>query len=177
MSTKPKKNPPLRNKEELYSAADRYAELDTKKQLLEAKRNRLIQDIQDEHNPKIKEIEDEMKALKSQAKTYSTAFRDDLFIDKEKTLTTPLARISFRTSPGALKPINDAWTEEVILVKVKAEFGDHYIRVKEEINKEQIQADFGDDAAKLATVGLKNHKPESFEITPKVKVSESVSAA
>lgn len=165
------KLPPLRSREELEHAADRYAELSVQKRQLEAKRDEAIQAIMDEHNPAILILDEEMDALEAQAKTYAAAYRKDLFPGPEKTISTPLTKVSLRTSPGALKPLTKDWTDEVIVQKVEELFGDDYIRTTKEINKERIAAEFGEDPEKLASVGLKLHKPEKFSIVPKVDVA------
>ncbi|MDB6020491.1 MAG: Mu Gam family protein [Pedosphaera sp.] len=88
--------------------------------------------------------------------------------------------IGFRTNPPKLKTVLKFKWDGVLEALRAARWGAAYIRVKEEINKEQIIADVGAQilsAAELRKAGAQVVQEESFFVEPRLTKVEAREAA
>lgn len=165
----------LGTRAEFEAAVNETAHLQTRLRLLEAKRDRKIQAIQEEYAKEIDPLSEEIDALVSRAQAYAETHRDELFRDGLKSAETELATYGFRVGNPTLKTLNKKWTWETVLAAVKRKFRGDYIRTTEELAKDELKSRLTD--AELAEVGCRIEQRETFGITPKVDGAETEKAA
>ncbi|MCS7054083.1 MAG: host-nuclease inhibitor Gam family protein [Ignavibacterium sp.] len=87
-------------------------------------------------------------------------------------------KIGFRINPPKVSQLNRKYTVATTLELVKKVFKGLYIRIKEEIDKDIILADYREgklNDKKLASVGLKIDQGETFFIEPNIEQIEIIS--
>lgn len=146
---------------------DQIATLSVRARLLNAKMDRKLQAIRDEHGPALQQTLDQLDALLTVAEAYACEHRDELFAGGRKSGSTTLAEYGLRLGQPTLKPLNRRWTWAKVLEAVKAGMPGRFLRVKEELDKDGLRAQLGGDAATLATVGLRIEQSEAFWVEPK----------
>ena len=91
--------------------------------------------------------------------------KNKLLFQKTKSLDFPSGKVGFRITPPKVSLLNRKYNLKTALELIKRLFDGNYVRVKEEIDKDGILADYSgkrltDD--QLAGVGLKIDQDENF---------------
>lgn len=157
----------LRSRAALDQAVDQVSVLTTKIRILEAKRDKRLQAVREEHGAEITAAIEQRDALLTVAEAYVPEHRDEIFADGGKTASTALATFGLRLGQPTLRPINRRWTWAKILDAVKEAYGARFIRAKEELDKDAIKAQLGDNAGDLAKVGCTIEQTEAFWVEPR----------
>lgn len=165
----------LTSREQFFTAVDEIATLQTKRRILEAKRDKRLQAIQDECAPEIEAATDAIEQRLALAEAYAMTHRDEVLAPGRQSGETELAAYGFRQHPPALKTLNRKWTWETVLEAVKRRWNDRFIRVTEELSKDGLKAELSE--AELAEVGCRLESMETFGVTPKVDGGEVEQAA
>ena len=154
---------------EFDNALAKIAKLEAESRRLIAERDKAVQKVQAEHEPKITEVGKDIAALTLQCEKYAEANRDELLPTDRKSDETTFAVFGFRLGNPALKLLNSKWTWEKVLAAVKASpLFKQYVRiVAEEVDKDGIKGNKDLKDADLAAVGLRIEQPDKFFIEPK----------
>jgi len=159
----------IRTSSDFEEVINQLAQLQTRQRLLEGKRDRDIQRIQEEHSPKIEETEQQIEKLLEEASAYAETHRDELRLTgvqgDSKSAETQLARYGFRIGNPTVKALNRKWSASAILEAVRRVLGREYLHVDEKIAKDKLRTL---PAEKLAAVGLRVDQDEAFWVEPKV---------
>lgn len=166
MAKKKKTTPAIETVEQLHSTVDEIARLEVELRGLEADRDKAIQVVQEQHESKIEETKKRIKALMALSGIYSIANRAALFVGKLKSAASSLARFGFREGNPSLKTLNKKHTWDSVLKKLEEAGKTQFIRTKQEVNKEALQAAKLSDA-ELAGYGLRFDQGETFFVEPK----------
>jgi phage host-nuclease inhibitor protein Gam len=164
----------LASREEFTAVVDEIAVLQTTQRALEARRDALIQRVQERYRERIDTAAGAIEHRLAQAEAYAREHRAELLGDRQ-TGETELATYGFRGHPPALVPLNKKFTWADIITKVKEAFGRKFIRVEESVDKDALRTSI--DEAKLEPLGLKIRRTESFGVTPKVDGGETAKAS
>lgn len=167
--------------EQAINAINRYAVLQTRQRIKEAKRDKRIQEIQEEYAPDLAQIETQMEAYMLIAATYAEGNREKLFPDGKKSDETELAEYGFRFGKSALAliEVDDTWDKALARIK-ESELYHAFVRKTEDVDKEGIKKavtakKLAKDPKKLKElqdelerIGLRIERAEKFFIDPKV---------
>ncbi len=135
---------------------------------LELARDKKVQAILDEFNPKIKEHEDAAAAQLVMADAYAKANREEVFPKGTKTSDTNLCSFFLRLGTPALKALNSKWKEaDIVEAAMKDPAWKQFVRVKASLDKDGIK-DAGFSDADLAFHGLRITQTERLTVEPKV---------
>ncbi len=168
------KSQPL-TRDEFFAAIDQIATLQTRMRLVTARRDKQIQSVQDEFQPEISTLTEQIKARMALAEQYADTHRDELFPGKVKSAETELASYGYRLHPPALKLLNRKWSWDAVLEAAKRAFPGRFVRQEETLQKDSLKAELTDE--QLGAVGLRIDQQETFGVTPKVEGAETESAA
>ncbi len=146
---------------------DLIAQLSVQLRILQAKMDKKLQAVRDEHGPAIQAVSDQIGAHLELAEAYAFEHKDEVFGPKRKSAATKLAEYGLRIGQPTLKTLNRRWTWAKVLEAVKATLPGRYVRTKEDLDKESIRAQLGNDPAALATIGLRIEQTEAFWVEPK----------
>ncbi len=154
---------------EFDAALERIAKQEAQLRLLVAARDKAVQAVQAEHEPKIAATNSVIEMLTLQCEKYAEDNRAALLPTDRKSDETTFATFGFRLGNPALKLLNSKWTWDKVLVAIKASaLFKQYVRiVAEEVDKDGIKGNKDLKDADLATVGLRIEQPEKFFIDPK----------
>lgn len=154
--------------DEFRSAVNAIAQkiIDLRKE--ELARDRAVQKILDERNPRVEALKKEAAGLLAQCDAYAKAHRDEVFPKGAKTSETELCTYFLRMGTPALKALNGKWTEADQVAACKSDPAwMAYVRTKESLDKDAIKAGgFSDD--QLALKGLRIEQAERLTVEPKV---------
>lgn len=125
-------------------------------------RDRMLMEIQEEHNPEIEGISQDIAAKLLLCEKYALTHRETLF-GRLKSAASHLGTYGFRTGNPTLKLLNRKWKWDDVLVTLKAIGRTECVRTKEEANKDALKML---DDAELAKVGLRIEQAEAFYIEP-----------
>lgn len=145
----------------LYEIAFREAEIAKK----EAVMNQKIQTIKESFDENTRTIRSEADLIRSDIKAF--CIKNKFEFEKQRTIDFNVGSVGFRTNPPKVTLLNRKYNLKTALELTKRIFTGAYIRVKEEIDKESILADYSQKKItdeKLAGVGLKIDQDESFSI-------------
>lgn len=93
--------------------------------------------------------------------------------EAQRTMTFASGEIGFRNNPPKVMQLNRKYTVATSVELIKKIFKGGYLRVKEEIDKETLLADYSNKELtdqKLASVGLKIDQGETFFVKPNWEV-------
>ncbi len=134
----------------------------------EAEMNEKINKIKEDFEEKTKELRYVADILSSEINAFCEKNKADF--EKTRSKEFQFGIIGFRTTPPKVTLLNRKYNIKTVLELVKKIYKKAYIRVKEEIDKEAILADYSAkklDDGKLAGIGLKIDQDEQFYINPK----------
>jgi phage host-nuclease inhibitor protein Gam len=148
----------------LYEVAKREAEIAKKEAIMNLK----IQGIKENFDEQTHTLRAEADLLRSDIEAY--CIKNKYEFEKQRTIDFTIGSVGFRTNPPKVALLNRKYNLKTALELVKRIFPKSYLRVKEEIDKETILADYSQKKitdGQLAGVGLKIDQDESFSIDVK----------
>lgn len=163
MSSRLKPSATLATRAEFESAVNEICTLQLRREQRVNLRDRLLYEVQGEHNPAIEQISQEIAAKLLLCEKYAVTNRETLF-GKLKSAAAHLGTYGFRTGNPKLSLLNRKWKWDDVISALKSRGFIQYIRTKEEADKDRIKTDFSDPD--LASVGLRIEQDESFYIEP-----------
>jgi len=170
-----KKAPAIENIEHLEATIDDIARLEVQLRAKEARRDRAIQLVRDEHDGPIEEQKKRLKSLVGLAETYCLARRAEVFPGKAKSASSALARYGFRDGNPTLALLNRKWTWDSVLAAIKTSCILGLIRTKVEVDKEALKTACLTDA-QLAAIGTRLDATERFFVESKSEDAERITA-
>ncbi len=129
----------------------------------EAEMNKRIQDIKDRFNEQTADARAAKQMIEQDIKSFCMINKADFMKSRAKKLIHGV--IGFRTNPPKVVQLNRKFTVKTSLELLKKIFTGKYVRMKEEIDKEAILADYSKEELtddKLAAVGLRVDQDEKF---------------
>lgn len=147
-------------------AVDEVATLQLGINIHTAKRDKKIQAIRDEADPKIAEYTARRDALLAAAESYAETHREELLPPDRKSSDTALAVFGWRVGNPTLKPLNARWNFARILERCRELGRTQFIAIKETLDKDRIKSDLQTDA-ELAEIGCRIEQVEGFYVEPK----------
>lgn len=166
MTTKRLKAKGYSTREQFTSAINEIATLQTQLRNEEARRDKLIQRVQERYRERIDTAADAIDNRLALAEAYASEHRDEVIPAGRQTGETELAHYGFREHPPTLATLNSRWTWETVLAAVKRAFGARFVRTSEVLAKDEIKVALTDE--QLAGVGLRLRTKETFGVTPKL---------
>lgn len=124
----------------------------------EAELNKRVLEIQNKYEEETREARERVMALEKDIELFCSEHRDE-FVES-KTIQLNFGLVSFRLTTPKLQPLRgNTW--EVVLTIIKKLKLTRFIRVKEELDKDAIKAEFT-DSRDLAKFGLQLTQSEQF---------------
>ena len=168
------KSPAIKTRAEMETLVREIAGLKLNEKLLTVNMDGEIQSVRDTYEARLgtltQVLAEKTEAARAWAESNPEAF------SQRKSLDFVHGVIGFRTGTPKLKTVSK-WKWDGVLQSLRAaRWGATYIRVKEEINKEQIIADIGAQilsTADLRKAGAQVVREESFFVEPKLTRVES----
>lgn len=149
------------------AAVNEVAELTVRLRALEARRDAALQAVRERHEPDIRAAADRRDALMALAEAFAQDRREELFPAAAKSGECELATFGLRLGNPTLKLLSRRWTWDTVLAAVRNAFGDGFLRVKTELDKDAVKAALGDKPEDLAAVGMRIEQSEAFWVEPK----------
>ncbi len=173
MSSRLKAIASLTTRPQFDATVDEICKLQLDREQRVTLRDRLLLEIQEEHNPEIEAISQDINAKLVLCEKYATTHRETLF-GKLKSAASSLGIFGFRTGNPKLSLLNRKWKWTDVLNALKATGQIELIRTKEEPDKDALKklAD-----TELAAVGLKIDQDEVFFIEPNRQNPERIQQA
>lgn len=171
-SKKPKL-PAIETVAQLHTTIDEIARLEVVIRGREAHRDKDIQAVRDVHDTKIEADKSHLSSLMKLAGTFAVVHRSALFPGNAKSAASALARFGFRKGNPTLKVLNNKWTMDKVLEKVKA-LG-KYFRTVEELDKQALH-DAKLTDAEYAELGLRVDSGERFFVESKSDEADRITA-
>lgn len=129
----------------------------------EAELNSKLQALRDKYEQETAEDRKTFEAIESAIMAYCNTIKHEFNNQRRKELTH--GYVGFRTNPPKVLQLNKKFTLKTSLELIKKLFAGKYIRLKEEINKDEILADYSNKELtddKLAAIGLRIDQDETF---------------
>lgn len=133
----------------------------------EAAMNEKIAQLQQKFSEEVNSMIEENGKLTGEIQAFCMANKQDF--EKERTMKLATGELGYRNNPPKVMQLNRKYSINTTIELVKKIFKGEYLRVKEEIDKESILADYSSkelNDTKLASVGLKIDQGETFFIKP-----------
>jgi phage host-nuclease inhibitor protein Gam len=163
------KSPPIPSRAEMETLVREIAGLKLNEKFLAARMDAEIQAVRDRYEGHLASITVSLAEKTGAARTWAEASSAEFGGRRSIEFTHGVA--GFRTGTPKLKTVLK-WKWDAVLEALRgSRWGGAYIRVKEEINKEQIIADVGAgvlSAADLRKAGAQVAREESFYVEPKL---------
>lgn len=134
----------------------------------EAQMNEQINRIKEKYAAETKERQYIVDTLRSEIEAFCIKNKSEF--DKQRSREFQFGVIGFRISPPKVVLLNRKYNMKTVIELVKRVFSNGYLRIKEELDKETILADYSQqklDDSKLAAIGLKIDQDETFFVEPK----------
>ncbi len=131
----------------------------------EAEMNQKIQLIKDKYDTETQEDRDLIADYKKRVEAFCNANKGDFI--KQRSQVMNHGAIGFRNNPPKVVQLSKKWTVKSSLEFLKKLFDGKYVRSKDEVNKDQILADYAANVlndSKLAAAGLRIDNDETFFI-------------
>jgi phage host-nuclease inhibitor protein Gam len=144
------------------------AGLKLNEKLLVATMDAEIQSVRDEYSVRLERVTEQLTAKTEAARDWATSH--PAAFGRRKSIDFTHAVIGFRTGPPKLKIAPKSRWDQMLEILRGTRWGAAYIRVKEEINKEQIIADVTAQVLSetdLKKVGAEVVQEELFYVEPK----------
>lgn len=152
--------------EQFLGAIDSIATLQTELRIHEARRDRLIQRVQERYRERIDATAAEIDHLLALAEAYADGHRAEVIPAGRQTGETALAVYGYRVHPPSLAPITKKTTWTSIVEAVKKAFPDRFVKTTEALRKDEIRAALLPE--QLAMLGMRIIEKETFGVTPKL---------
>lgn len=162
----------LSTRAEFEAAVDEICKLQLDREQRVTLRDRILLEIQEEHNPEIEAISQDISAKLLLCEKYATTHRETLF-GKLKSAAASLGIYGFRTGNPTLALLSRKWKWTDVLAALKATGQSEKIRTKEEPDKDQLKMM---PEAELAQVGCRIVQAENFFIEPKRETPDRITA-
>lgn len=164
--------PVLRTRAEMESMMGEIRSLTIERNERQLEREARLKQVDDAHAEVLAGLE---KALQEKTELVRTwAEGNESEFDGRKSLETAHGVIGWRTGQPTLKTLA-GWTWDRVLERIKSlKALGHYVRAKEEVNKQAILSDregMGPDA--LRAIGLKVIQEEPFYVEPRLEETEN----
>jgi phage host-nuclease inhibitor protein Gam len=172
MSARLKATATIDTRNQFESTVDEICKLQLDREQLVTLRDRLLAEIQEEHNPQIEAIGQQISAKLLLCEKFATVHRDSLF-GKFKSAASSLGLFGFRTGNPKLVLLNRKWKWDDVLQALKTLGKDSLIRRKEECDKDALKKL---EDSELAAIGLRIDQDETFFIEPKREDPERLNA-
>lgn len=156
---------PVKSWEEVEKLLLEYAKLESFLAETEADLNRKLQSVRDEFAKVTANQAARYNQIKTDIQKYALSQKHEF--DKSRSREFPYARIGFRYGKPQVLTLNRKYNWDIVTKLVKQIFGKSYIRLKEELNKEQILADYAEEIITdkdIAGCGIKIEQKENFFI-------------
>lgn len=131
----------------------------------EALMNQKIQDIKDKYDKETEPQRSLIEDYKKRVESFCNANKGDFIKQRSNNMTHGV--VGFRNNPPKVVQLSKKWTVKSSMEFIKKLFNGKYVRSKDEINKDQVLADYAAgivDDSKLAAVGLRIDNDETFYI-------------
>lgn len=131
----------------------------------EAAMNGKINEVKEKFDERTKDLRAQAQLIEQEISDFATVNKADFM--KERTKKLVHGSISFKTNPPKVSLLNRKYNNNTVIELIRKVFPGKYVRMKEEINKEQILIDYSEksvDDEKLAGIGLKVDQDETFSI-------------
>lgn len=155
---------PIRSYDDADQTLLEIADCETQLTRQEAEMNEQIQKIRDAYEQNTHVVRAVKASLEKELEKFAIMNK----VDFEKSRSRELVHgtIGFRNTPPKVALLNRKYKWETVLeLLAKVRFGKEFIRMKEEVNKEQLLASYAAkdiDDQKLASVGIKVDQTEEF---------------
>ena len=172
------KTPAITNRIEMEGLIRDIAGLKFNEQLLNSGMDAEIQAVRDKYRSRLNTVAEVLTEKVNTARAWAEANPEEF--GRRKSIDFPDGSVGFRTGMPKLKMLAKWKWDDVLRALQAARWGGAYIRVKEEINKEQIIADIGAEvlsAADLRKAGAQVVREESFYVDTKLTRVESRAVA
>lgn len=163
----------IESRSEFDSTVDEICKLQLDLEVLVADRDRLLNDVREEHDPQIETLRESIGAKLVLCEKYATVHRESLF-SKAKSAASSLAVFGFRIGNPKLTLLSRKWKWDDVVSAIKSKGLLHLIRTKVEPDKEALKK-LEDE--QLAGLGLRIDQDETFFIEPKRDEPERITAA
>lgn len=170
-----KTKPSIETTADLEITIDEVARLEVSLRAREARRDKAIQLVRNEHDGPVEDIKKRIKALTKLAETYCLARRSEVFPGKNKSASSALAKFGFKDGNPTLALLNRKWTWDMVLTTLKSIDPIKFVRTKEEVDKDTLKASKLTDA-ELAAIGLRLDSTERFYIDSKADDAARINA-
>jgi phage host-nuclease inhibitor protein Gam len=173
------KTPSIKTRDEMEMLVREIAHLKLNEKLLLSGMDAELQSVRDNYESRLGTLAqllvEKVEAARAWAKANPAKFGE------RRSIEFAHGKIGFRTGPPKLKTVLKRKWDDVLDSLRARRWGHTYIRVKEEINKEQLIADIGArilSAAELRKIGAQVVQEDSFYVEPALaKVDEREVAA
>ena len=155
-------------REAFEAAVDRIAKLEVQRRKQESNRDIQIQQVQEQHNPLIDAIKEEIDGLMTKAHAYAKDHRTELLPPGRQGAETPLANFGFRWGNKTLVLLSNRWSWEAVICSLRKAGLAGFIRVKEEVAKDAAKDELSEPV--LASHGMRVKQSETFWVEPKTDV-------
>lgn len=158
-------------REKAEDAFAEYAQADALQQKIQAQMDISITKIRDKNASQLAELADKKTEAFEKMQAYATENIEDF--GKKKSMEMAHGIIGFRIGTPSLKLKSKSYTLASALTLLK-EFGQKYVRTKEEMDKASLIADREDDDTKalIDKVGLMIVQDETFYVEAKKELAE-----
>jgi len=170
MSSRLKATVTLATRHQFDAEVDAICKLQLDREQRVTLRDRLLMEIQEEYNPEIEAISQEISAKLLLCEKYATTHRETLF-GKLKSAAANLGLFGFRTGNPKLVLLNRKWKWADVLNALKATGQGELIRTKEEADKDALKKL---EEHQLAAIGLRIEQDETFFIEPRRQDPERI---
>lgn len=129
----------------------------------EAAMNEKIQNIKQKFDEETADARAQKNLIESEVHSFCLQNKSEFL--KQRTRNLIHGTIGFRTNPPKVNQLNKKFTVKTTIEFLKKLFNGKYLRMKEEIDKEKVLADYAAesiDDSQLASVGLRVDQDETF---------------
>lgn len=156
---------PVKSWEEVDKLLLEYAKLESFLTETEADLNRKLQSVRDEFAKVTANQAARYNQIQNDIQQFALSQKHEF--EKSRCKEFPYAKIGFRYGKQQVATLNRKYNWDIVIKLVKQVFGKAYIRLKEELNKEQILADYTKNKITdkdVAACGMKIEQKENFYI-------------
>lgn len=156
---------PVKSWEEVEKLLLEYAKLESFLTETEADLNRKLQSVRIEFAKVTANQAARYNQIQNDIQQFALSQKHEF--EKSRSKEFPYAKIGFRYGKQQVATLNRKYNWDIVTKLVKQVFGKAYIRLKEELNKEQILADYTEEKITdkdVAACGMKIEQKENFYI-------------
>lgn len=172
MSSRLKSTTVIETRAQFDSTVDAICKLQLDRESRVTKRDRLLAEIREKHDPEIERIGEEISAKLVLCEKFAVTHRETLF-GKLKSAASSLGTFGFRIGNPTLKLLNRKWKWTDVVSTLKATGRLDLIITKEDPDKNGLKKLTDQE---LATIGCRIEQEETFFIEPKRDEPERITA-